>query len=100
MGNLGTTVLGGLVLVFFIYLCLPKRQQNSGSSTGEGQSSRNDRKARARQISGATGIMGGSVEDAFISQHAFDRTLGDAANADLRGVAAAVAMQQQMRPPE
>ena len=62
MGNLGTTVLGGLVLVFFIYLCLPQRQQNSGSSTGEGQSSRNERKARARQISGATGLLGGTVE--------------------------------------
>ena len=99
MDDYASLVFGLFVVGFFVYLCLPSSSAAS-KPTGEGQSSRTERKLRARQISGATGIMGGSVEDAFISKHALDRALGDAANADLRDVATAVAMQQQVRPPE
>ena len=37
MGNLGTTVLGGLVLVFFIYLCLPQRQKTVAVRQAKGR---------------------------------------------------------------
>lgn len=102
MGNYLSLILGLVAVSFFIYLCLPSSTASSTTSTasGEGRSSRSERKLRARQISGATGVMGGSIEDAFVSKHALDRAHGDATDASVRDVAASVAMQQQMRPPE
>ena len=96
MEDPASLITGVLAVAFLIYLCLPEKPKTVQQS-GEGQSSRRERKTRAQQVSGMTGIMGGSVEDALISQHALHRSRGDSANADARDVATSVAMQQQDR---
>lgn len=96
MDDIVAILIGVGVVGFLVYLCIPSKSA-SPQDSGEGRSSRNERKERARQVSGMTGFVGGSIEDAFISQHALNRGHGDSADADARDVAASVAMQQQNR---
>lgn len=96
MNDVVTMLFGLLIVGFLVYLCIPGKSAKTQVS-GEGQSSRSERKDRARQVSGMTGFLGGSVEDAFIAQHALNRGHGDSTKADARDVAASVAMQQQNR---
>lgn len=88
--TIAQALFSAFAVIFFLYLCLPSRSAKKPAA----QSSRNERKSRDRQVSGMTGLMGGSVEDAFISQHALNRGHGDSTNASDRDVAASVGMQQ------
>ncbi len=99
LDNLPSAGFAAVCLAFFFYLCMPDRASKKQRS-GEGVSSRTERKARNHQIGGATGLMGGSIEDAVIAQHALKRGHGDETNADIRDVGAATAMQQQNQFPQ
>jgi len=83
-------------VVFLLYLVMPERKAKAKAAPA--QSSRTARKNRAKQIGAMTGLMGGSIEDGMMAQHALDRAHGDAANATDRDVATAVGMQSAQGP--
>ena len=81
-------------IIFFLYLLMPSRKAKAKPP----QSSRTARKNRSKQVGVVTGLMGGSIEDGMIAQHALDRAHGDATNASVRDVATAVGMQNVQGP--